>query len=309
MGKTHSKIPSNSSKHSTKTVHLKTKVVCYNQLLQNMCFWNDNRNRDLVTFGKTIADWCPQNVSKQNIKSGIVTLDIFSSAEISSFGQTSAKWDCMILDRSYFYLGNMLWKCSPAANFQGFETPAASKTDQRTERMWKDKGDHILLSSEEPSESKQFSTRGSAHSGSCSRLLWANQHAIIKMISSNVDAKLTRCHASSRQCVRNEKFYEVLVRISLRTSGQKFRSGPQLLAKTSIVSWTSCADVHDETPVWETLGWSLGLAILLHYLKCSRPLCQCSRLDMSYLKITNCHPWKASRKAPLDCTLIKKSGF
>ena len=44
-------------------------------------------------------------------------------------------------------------------------------------------------------------------------------------------------------------------RTSLRTSGQKLRSGPPNPGETSILARTCRADVHEKTSVWKTSGW------------------------------------------------------
>ena len=54
---------------------------------------------------------------------------------------------------------------------------------------------------------------------------------------------------------KNQPKEEVLGRTSLRTSGQKLRSGPPNPGKTSILARKSRADVHERTSVWKTSGW------------------------------------------------------
>ena len=48
---------------------------------------------------------------------------------------------------------------------------------------------------------------------------------------------------------------EVFGRTSLRTPGQKLRSGPPNPGKTSSLARTCRADVHEKTSVWKTSGW------------------------------------------------------
>ena len=54
---------------------------------------------------------------------------------------------------------------------------------------------------------------------------------------------------------KNQPKEEVFGRTSLRTSGQKLRSGPPNAGKTSILQWICRADVHEKTSVWKTSGW------------------------------------------------------
>ena len=87
---------------------------------------------------------------------------------------------------------------------------------------------------------------------------------------------------------------EVFGRTSLRTSGQKLRSGTPNPGKTSILARACRADVHEKTSVWKTSGWSfVPYLCASHWQLCGVPLkeegwrvCSLSRLSQWTLQWT-----------------------
>ena len=59
-------------------------------------------------------------------------------------------------------------------------------------------------------------------------------------------------NAQDSSGTKNQPKEEVFGRMSLRTSGQKVRSGPPNPGRTSTLTRTLRADVHDKTSVWKT---------------------------------------------------------
>ena len=75
---------------------------------------------------------------------------------------------------------------------------------------------------------------------------------------------------------KNQPKEEALGRISLRTSGQRLRSGPPNPARISILARTSRADVHEKTSVCKTSGWFFAPQFWIRNLVAAR--CHCERL-------------------------------
>ena len=92
--------------------------------------------------------------------------------------------------------------------------------------------------------------------GECAFISFSGQERIrhvllpfvrVRSHAADVPLPLLQGKGTSAKKMKNQPKEEVLGRISLRTSGEKLRSGPPNLGKRSILARTPRADIHEKT--------------------------------------------------------------